>query len=168
MVIFAVLLILLNRAGQGTTTDTQPVANIRCDQGEQTAVHYHAHLSIFYRGTPVTIPAQVGIPNNSCFYWLHTHDDTGVIHIEAPSGSAHRQFTVGDFFKVWRQPLSSKQVATINLSGSDQMKVWVDGKPYSGDPSKVVLKSHTQVVVEIGPPFQDPPPSFTFPADLPQ
>jgi hypothetical protein len=36
----------------------------------------------------------------------------------------------------------------------------VDGKPYTGDPAKVVLKSHSDVVVEIGPPFTDPPPAF--------
>jgi hypothetical protein len=35
--------------------------------------------------------------------------------------------------------------------------MWVDGQPYTGDPRKIVLKSHTQVVLEIGPQFVDPP-----------
>ena len=34
------------------------------------------------------------------------------------------------------------------------------GKPYTGSPRNIVLKSHTQVVVEIGPPLTDPPPAY--------
>jgi hypothetical protein len=166
--------------GGSSGPNTQPVANIKCEAGEQAAVHYHAHLTILYKGTPVTVPHGVGIPGGkldpnsqtpyvstgTCFYWLHTHDDTGVIHIEAPQGSANRQFTLGNFFAVWGQPLSTGKVATLKVGSGEQMKVWVDGKPYSGDPSKIALKSHQQIVIEIGPPFTDPPPTFTFPSGL--
>lgn len=139
----------------------QPVANIKCDSGEQLAVHYHAHLSIIYRGEPASIPANTGIlSTQNCFYWMHTHTTTGIVHIEAPKDSASRQFTVGDFFQIWNQPLSTRQVATFKVGKGDELKMWVDGKPYTGDPRKIVLKSHTQVVIEIGPPFIDPPPTY--------
>jgi hypothetical protein len=142
------------------------IANIRCDTGEQLAVHYHAHLEIRHQGTPATVPAQIGIPNGgSCFYWMHTHDTSGIIHIEAPRESASRQFTLGEFFQVWGQPLSSKQVATLNVGSGEQVKAWVNGQPYTGDPSKIVLKSHEQLVIEIGPPFTDPPPTYTWDAN---
>jgi hypothetical protein len=141
------------------------VANIRCDTGEQLAVHYHAHLEILYRDQPASVPAQIGIPGN-CLYWMHTHDTTGVIHIEAPKDSASRQFKLGEFFQVWGQPLSSKQVATFKTGPGEELKVWVDGQPYTGDPSQIVLKSHEQIVLEIGPPFTDPPPTYTFDPSL--
>lgn len=167
-------------AGSGSTnpqTNTKPVANIQCQTNEQVAAHYHAHLTILYHGTPVPVPYGIGIPGGqpdpnsttpyvttgTCFYWLHTHDATGEIHIEAPQDQANRQFTLANFFSIWGQPLSKNKVATIPVGKGDQMKVWVDGKTYSGDPSKIVLKSHEQIVIEIGPPFTDPPPSFTFP-----
>jgi hypothetical protein len=158
--VFTVVLIVLVVAFRITTGGTQisgqPVANIRCDSSEQLQVHYHAHIDLIADGAPVSIPAQTGILG-SCFYWMHTHTTTGIIHIEAPKDSATRQFTVGDFFAVWRQPMNRKQVATFPIDKTHQVKVWVDGKPYTGDPAKAVLRSHTQVVIEVGPNFVDPP-----------
>jgi len=59
--------------------------NVRCDTNEQLAYHIHAHLSILNGDQgEVSVPANIGI-RDACLYWLHTHDDTGVIHIEAPS-----------------------------------------------------------------------------------
>ena len=145
----------------------KPVANIQCQNGEQLAVHYHAHVDIIWKNQPVSIPANTGIPpGGNCLYWLHTHDDSGVIHIEAPQGDGNRQFTLGNFFQIWGQPLSRKQVATIPVGSGDQLKVWVNGIPYTGDPSKIVLKEKEQIVLEIGPPFSEPPPTFTWPANL--
>ena len=159
-VAFVVLIVLYILASRGSgAVNGQPVANIRCDSGEQLAVHYHAHVTLIYRGQPASIPAQVGITPN-CFYWMHTHSTSGIIHVEAPKDSENRKFTLGDFFSVWNQPLSSKQVATFKVGPGDELKMWVDGKPYTGDPRNIVLKSHTQVVVDIGPPLTDPPPTF--------
>jgi hypothetical protein len=163
--VFLVILIglfIASRIGSGSGGVTgQPVANISCDTGEQLATHYHAHVDILYKGQPVPVAAQIGIPG-TCFYWMHTHDTTGVIHIEAPKAQASRQFTLGEFFKVWGQPLSSTQVATLKLAPGDQMKIWVNNQPYTGDPSKIVLRSHEQIVIDIGPPIVDTPPTFTW------
>jgi len=156
-IVLIVLYYLASRGGSGI--HGQPVANIKCETGEQLATHYHAHVTLIYRGQPAMVPAQVGI-QSGCFYWMHTHTTTGIIHIEAPKDSASRTFTLGDFFSVWGQPLNSKQVATFKVGPEDELKMWVDGKPYTGDPRSIPMKSHTQVVVEIGPPFTDPPPTY--------
>jgi hypothetical protein len=144
-----------------------PVASIRCDSGEQTATHFHAHLDILYQGQPVPMPAGVGI-TDSCFYWLHTHDTSGIIHIEAPKDQVHTKFTLGQLFKIWGQPLNSHQVATLQVPKGGQVKAWVDGKPFTGDPNKIVFTSHERIVLEIGPAFQDPPPEYNWqPTDPP-
>jgi hypothetical protein len=44
------------------------------------------------------IPPQIGIIPDKCIYWLHTHDGTGIIHIESP---IKRDFTLGQFFDIW-------------------------------------------------------------------
>lgn len=160
--VVAIALVFLYRGSTSTNSVSgQPVANVKCESNEQLATHYHAHLDILYQGQPVKVPAQIGI-QPTCLYWLHTHDETGVIHIEAPKSEASRQFTLGEFFKIWGQPLSSKQVATIQVPAGQQLKVWVNGQPYTGDPAKVKLSSKEQIVLEIGPPFTDPPPTFTW------
>jgi hypothetical protein len=166
LVIGIVGMAVLYRVGSSTSGPAgQPVANVYCDEGEQLAAHYHVHLGIVNKGQPVKVPANIGI-RPSCLYWLHTHDDSGVIHIEAPEGQVNRRFTLADFFEVWGQPLSSEQVSTINLRSGDQLKVWVDGQPYSGDPTGIVLSSREQIVLEIGPPLDLSPPHFTWGPDL--
>jgi hypothetical protein len=161
VVLIALVIAYKVASGGSQGVNGQPVANIECNTGEQLATHYHAHLQILYHDTPVPLQAQTGI-TGTCFYWLHTHDTSGVIHIEAPKAQGSRQFTLGDFFAIWNQPLSKSQVATLRATGSDQERVWVDGQPYTGDPSKIVLRSHKSIVIEIGPPFTDPPPTYTW------
>lgn len=145
------------------TSSTAPVDAIPCTN-EMLIYHIHAHLDIEYLGRPVTIPANVGIriasATNYCLYWLHTHDATGIIHIEAP----HKvQKTLGNFFDIWGQPLSRHQVATQTVPQGKTMKVWVNGKPYSGNPRSIVLTAHEKITIDVGPPFPGPQP-FTFPA----
>ena len=159
--IFVAIIVFYRYSSSTSGPNGQPVVGINCEANEQLATHYHAHLDIIWKGQPVKVPANTGI-QPTCLYWMHTHDDTGVIHIEAPKKEANRQFTLGDFFSVWGKPLDGKHVASLDVGPGDQMKVWVDGQPYTGDPSKIVLKSHEQIVIEIGPPFVDPPPGFTW------
>jgi hypothetical protein len=136
----------------------QPVAGISCDAMEGNRIHIHQHLTILDKGKPVPIPFDVGRPaSGQCLYWVHTHTPDGVIHIESPS---NRTFTLGDFFQVWGQPLTTKRAASAIAATGSSMKVWVDGKAYAGDPGAIALKAHTDIVIEIGPPFP-PPPKFT-------
>jgi hypothetical protein len=147
-----------NRA-QGQQGPTAPngetVGGIACDAQEGQRIHIHQHLVIFDHGHEVAIPPNVGQPaGKRCIYWLHTHTPDGIIHIEAPH---NRSFMLGDFFRVWGQPLSRTKAATAVAAKGGSLKVWVNGKPYSGDPSKIPLNAHTDIVIEAGPPFPKPP-----------
>ncbi|MGH9965245.1 MAG: hypothetical protein ACRD5E_10515, partial [Nitrososphaeraceae archaeon] len=77
-----------------STPNMTMVDGIRCDTMEFTMFHIHAHLDIFVDDKPFKVPSQIGIdPEGRCLYWLHTHDDSGIIHIESP---VERQFTIGN------------------------------------------------------------------------
>jgi hypothetical protein len=132
-----------------------PIAGIACDAMEGQRLHIHQHLTILDRGKPVPIPPNVGqVPARGCLYWVHTHTPDGIIHIEAP---AERAFTLGDFFQIWGQPLSRTRAASAQAPAGKTLRVWVDGRAYTGDPQKIVLARHTDVVIESGPPFPAPP-----------
>jgi hypothetical protein len=146
-------------AGQAVGT---PVDGIPCESSEQLTYHVHAHLTIVANGQVVPVPAYTGIVDNHCIYWLHTHDTSGVVHIEAPS---QRAFTLGQFFDVWGQPLSASQVLGFKADGQHSVQFFVDGQPYNGDPRQIPLGAHTLITIEYGPPFPMPP-SFTFPQGL--
>jgi hypothetical protein len=133
----------------------ETVGGISCDAQEGQRIHIHQHLVIFDHGKQVDIPRNVGQPAvKPCIYWLHTHTPDGIIHIEAPKD---RSFTLSDFFLVWGQPLNKSGAATAHLAKGESIKVWVDGKPFAGDPRAIPLKPHTDVVIMVGPPFVTPP-----------
>src|SRR6266545_856835 len=53
---------------------------------EGSALHIHTHLDVIVDGKPVTVPAQIGIDESTQkISPLHTHDTTGIIHIESPT-----------------------------------------------------------------------------------
>ncbi len=135
-----------NAQGQtSSNANFPPVDNISCDNLEQTAIHYHAHVTVYINGSLVQIPQQIGIaPDGSCFYWMHTHDSSGVIHIEAPQG---RDFTLGNFFHIWGEQFPQLKYPLELEQSSSSWQVYVDGKPYTGDFHNMVLKSHMVITL---------------------
>jgi len=133
------------------------VDGIKCQTSEQVAYHIHAHLAIYASGDPQAVPAGIGIPGGKCLYWLHTHDASGVIHVESP---AQRAYTLGQFFDIWGQPLSTSQVGRA----SGQVTVFLNGKRFSGDPRSIKLTPHALIQLDVGKVV--PPQPFTFPAGL--
>jgi hypothetical protein len=146
----------------------QPVDGIQGLSQEMLAVHIHAHLSLFYRGEQIAVPLGIGIvkplrivngfAGGAALYWLHTHDATGIIHVESPDA---RPYTLGQFFDIWGRTLAKDDVAGMQ----GPVHAFVDGRPYAGDLRSIVLKAHEQITIEIGEPVVAPP-VYTFPAGL--
>ncbi|HEY2379146.1 MAG TPA: hypothetical protein VGH98_24405 [Gemmatimonadaceae bacterium] len=153
-VLACALLIPASRAASQAMGQT--INGISCDAQEGQRIHIHQHLAIFDHGKAMTIPQFIGIPRESrCIYWLHTHTPDGIIHIEAPMD---RSFTLGDFFAVWGQPLDRTHAAGASTKKSQSMRVWLNGKPYSGNPATIPLTAHADIVIQVGPPFTKPVP----------
>ena len=81
-----------------------------------------------------------------CFYWLHTHAADGIIHIESP---VKRIFTLGDFFDVWGQRLSGRQVGPA----TGTVTAIYNGRAYKGSPRDIPLAAHAQIQLEVGRPL---------------
>jgi hypothetical protein len=149
----------LINAGSGQTID-----GIQCQTSEKTVTHVHTHLTVFVNGQPRVIPYGIGIPGaqaeavqggpyvstGSCFYWLHTHANDGIIHIESPSTS--EGFTLGQFFDIWGQPLSTTQVGPA----TGPVTVFFDGKLFKGNPRDLPLGDHYQIQLDVGTPIVAP------------
>ncbi|HEY7416650.1 MAG TPA: hypothetical protein VH593_15785 [Ktedonobacteraceae bacterium] len=126
---------------------------IQCNSMEQLTYHVHAHVSIYVNGQPAEIPAGVGIDQNQgCYYWLHTHDTSGVIHIEAPGPN---NFELGTFFDLWKQKFSQLGYPQ-QLNQSSGWKVYVNGQPYNGDFRNISLTSHTLITLAYNSPNVKP------------
>jgi len=153
--------------GQGTLniqeTPVNPsypqVDGIYCDQLEQTAYHIHAHVSIWINGQQYPVPQGVGIaPDGSCFYWLHTHNTDGVIHIEAPGKTTP---TFGNFLDIWDSHFSSLGYP-LQLADPSNWKVWVDGKPYTGNFRNIPLQAHELITLAYNSPNVKPDTTYSW------
>jgi hypothetical protein len=60
---------------------------IECDIVEHLTFHTHTNLTMIVDEKQQKIPAGIGIIPAKCIYWLHTHDDSGLIHMESPDKS---------------------------------------------------------------------------------
>jgi len=134
----------------------QRVDGISCDAMEGSVMHIHAHVAVYDHGKPVEIPEDVGRPLAAqCFYWLHTHTPDGIIHMESPK---FLTFTLGQFFDIWGQPLSRRNVAGVKPRAGEKVRIYVDGQPFSGDPRAIQLAQHLDIAILVGPPYRSPAP----------
>jgi hypothetical protein len=123
---------------------------------EGQVVHIHQHLDIYAEGQKVTVPAQLGIAAGGGFISdLHTHDDTGIMHVESPEV---RSFTLGQFFAVWGVRLDAKCIGGLCADGDKILHTFVNGAPVAGDPTRIVLEEHQEIVLAYGTDAQNPKP----------
>ena len=135
------------------------VDGVSCDAGEQLAYHIHAHVSIYINGKLSNIPQNVGIaPDGTCYYWLHTHDTSGVIHIESPT---QKDYILGNFLDEWSQRFSSLGYPS-ELDLTSGWQVWVDGKPYSGDFHNITLTAHKLITLAYNSPGVKPDTTYAW------
>lgn len=116
---------------------------------EGNAVHIHAHLDIIVNGAPVRVPADIGVDDaRHKISPLHSHDTTGVIHIESPTAPA--TFTLGQFFTEWQVSLSADHIGGLVTDSAHQLKVYVNGTPRTGNPADIVLVAHDEIAIVYG------------------
>lgn len=129
------------------------VSDVECERGERLDYHVHTHLALFVEGKQVEVAGDIGI-RADCLFWLHTHSANGILHVEAPQ---KRDFTLGQFFAVWGQPLSPTQLLGNPEDAAHEVQATVNGETWTGDPADIPLNDLTTVVLEYGPPFVPPP-----------
>jgi hypothetical protein len=101
------------------------------------------HLELFAQRRVVLIPPGIGVApprtrtgayvrGGRCSYPLRTREPTGVIEVRVRP----RAMTLGQFFAIWGQPLRGR--------------AYVDGRRWRGDPRRIPLGRHAQIVLEVG------------------
>jgi hypothetical protein len=120
-----------------------------------TALHTHQHLDVFVNGKGVIVPAGIGI-GDGLISPLHTHDASGVIHVES---TTVRSYSLAEFFAVWGVRLTKTCLG--EECGEGKLHFFVDGKPAT-DPNRIVLTHHQEIAVAFGQPPERVPSSYRF------
>ena len=149
------------------------VDGIKC-QREVTAVvkyHLHVHVVVYVDGHARRLPAGIGFTPPAlvehtpagtmyeaslydCLYALHTHAADGIVHVEA---AAPGNFTLGELFDIWNQPLGPHQVGPA----TGTVVVFENGRRLSGNPRATPLLAHGDIQIDVGLPIVPFQP-FTF------
>jgi hypothetical protein len=126
----------------------QPVDGVGCARNEN--YHIHTLLTIYRDRARLAIPDMIG--RSGCTYELHTHDTSGIIHIET---DVPKKFMLSQYFSLWRQPFTSTNVA--GLSGPFRYYLIENGQltRYTGDPMAIELRAYREIVILTG---TNPPP----------
>jgi hypothetical protein len=134
---------------------------------EALAVHYHAHLDVIVNGSAVQVPAGIGMVmangHEAGVTVLHTHDNSGVIHIESATNTP---YTLGQFVTEWGVRLATGQLGGLTNSGGKALRVYVDGHLFNGNPASIVLRPHQEIALRYGSETATPkvPSAYHFPA----
>ena len=89
--------------------------------------HIHSNLAIFIDGSEVSISQNIGIQDESCpdgMRGIHTHDDTGRLHIETPS---EIDAPIGAFFNIWGEIFNSEQIMDNVADSNYEIVMYVNG-----------------------------------------
>ncbi|MFN2448770.1 MAG: hypothetical protein ABR508_03115 [Candidatus Baltobacteraceae bacterium] len=166
-----------------TGAQSQTVDGMPCATTMPNAYHVHAFVGIVINGRQYAIPDGIGMykpggdityagfPNwteyATCYYYMHTHDASGVMHVESPQSVALTTsiYNLRNFFDVWGQPVSATQIGPF----SGTVTAYVAQVPlktariltsyyttYTGDPGTIPMKSHTTIWLQIGPKIYAP------------
>jgi hypothetical protein len=129
---------------------------------EGQVVHIHQHLDIFVNGKKEPVPANIGIYDGQFLTELHTHDSSGIMHVESPTKGT---FDLAQFIGVWGVRFNESCIGGY-CKELIPWRVYVNGKPYAGDPRALELKEHQEIAFVIGTPPAKIPSSYKFPSGL--
>lgn len=186
----------------GNGPDGNMVDNIPCEPYMSDNYHIHVFVGIYYNGQEIALPTATGIvqpiidsvgddnKGTQCFYFTHTHDSTGVVHIESDNGGVPEnvpndtKFTLGQYFAVWGVNINCPMgTGCVGQFGpyNGPMEIFTSGQkfrgdgtpgspvtkeqdltPWYGDPNTIPLYSHEVIWILIGPSFPSTLPGVSF------
>ena len=144
---------------------------------ESFTFHIHVLVDIFVNGRAVALPSGLGIDirvpgvrtgplpgggtgyggislcASPCIAPLHTHDPSGIVHVESPE---KKDYTLGQFFNEWAVRLDGTCVGGY-CAPQAKIAVFINGKRHDGNPADIVFVDHDVLAIVVGsPPAQIP------------
>lgn len=129
-----------------------------------TALHTHQHLDLYIDSSHLVIPANIGINETQKFFApIHTHDTTGIIHVESPTVET---FTLGQFFDIWGIQFDDNCIDNYCSNSNKKLIVYNNGQLVQSNFRNLNLEPHQEIVIVFGSPPSLIPSSYIFPPRL--
>lgn len=125
-----------------TPSKTNREIALTCTTDMATQFHIHPNLEVIINGSKQEIPADIGIKPN-CMNSIHTHDNTGKIHVESPE---KRDFNLSDFFAVWDKIYNKDQILDYKADDDHIIRQTINGKEVY-DYENTILRDDDEIVI---------------------
>ncbi len=89
-------------------------------------LHWHPRVSIVLKGQAQEIPNGLGL--GAVHNPIHTHDASGVIHLEFQGIVRKDQLTLGRFFELWGKPFNANCIFEYCNDGDGKVTMTVNGQ----------------------------------------
>ena len=113
-----------------------------CIQHLNLSLHIHPKLEIIINGEKQIIPANVGI-DSSCMRPVHTHDQTGTLHVE---WKTKRDFPLSDFFRVWGKIFNQNQILDFQVDENHEIILTKNGQK-SEEYENLIMRDRDQISI---------------------
>jgi hypothetical protein len=140
--ILVILFLVFKDSIYPKTPKTNREVALACTTDMATQFHIHPNLEIIINGQKQEIPTNIGV-KPTCMNSLHTHDNTGKIHVEAPE---KRDFNLADFFAVWKKDYNKEQILDYKIDGTHIIRQTVNGKE-TQDYENTILRDNDQIII---------------------
>lgn len=110
----------------------------------RNGIHTHSELMIYIKGEKQKIPLDIGIgiTHNP----LHTHDESGVIHLEFSGVVKEGDTKLGNFFKVWEKRFDANCILEYCNGSEGTVKMLVNSVE-SRDFEKYFMKDGDKIEI---------------------
>ncbi len=157
----------------------QPIDGVTCQPTMSNNYHIHVFVGIYVNGAQYAVPDTIGMylaknENNGftnraqCYYDIHTHDASGIVHVESPDPNHVKIrkpiFTSKQLFDEWGITVDANDFGPFHgpLQVITSGQVYRGGpgngtvlrstyQPWTGDPNAIPLYSHEVLFFEVGP-----------------
>ncbi|MBA3652725.1 MAG: hypothetical protein H0W70_00875 [Actinobacteria bacterium] len=130
---------------------------------ERLEYHVHSHLDVFVDGQAQKVPPDLGIDRaEGVLSPLHTHDDSGIIHVENDKPAT---FTLGQLFIEWDVRLDAACIGSY-CRATKPVAFYVDGEKFTGAPESIELARHREVSIVIGAAPKTIPKAYDWPENV--
>jgi hypothetical protein len=169
--------------------DGQPIDGVACAPTMSNNYHIHVFVGVYVNGVHYAMPDTIGMYKPDphpikgftvyaqCYYDVHTHDSSGIVHVESTdplnipiTGTI---FTTQQLFAEWGIKVNSNKFGPF----SGPLRVYTSGQFYdgqhgtvyrsayalwTGDPNQIPLYSHEAIFFEVGPNYPTVLPNIIF------
>ena len=117
-----------NTTLSSTADSPDPLALDCVQHGEQISQHNHVTLQVFIDGNQNNVESEIGIQTDVCngnedyMHNIHTHDDSGRLHIELNEAG---DVPLGVFFDIWGLHFNETGIFDYRVNSTHEMAMYV-------------------------------------------